>query len=285
MVSIKEEKYIETTKNITRNFNKDNFKHNVLYGICTTGIVRMEWANAMQSLIYPVNWSNSMAQIPIPLGGPFGYHVAEGRNIIVQACLDKDFEWLLFYDHDCEPQPDALIRLNEYMEDYTVPVVSGLYWTKSDPSYPLLFRGRGNGPYWKVGGKVQWQMGDKVWVDGVPMGCTLIHNSILKVCWDEAEEYEIPGHGKCKKVFETPRTAWRDPQNAGHFLKTGGTEDLPWCEKVMKDKIFKKAGWPDIQRKKYPFLVDTNIFCWHRDISTGIAYPLIKPKGGIKIEK
>jgi hypothetical protein len=42
-----------------------------------------------------------------------------------------------------------------------------------------------------------------------------------------------------------------------------GTSDLDWCTRVMEGGYFKKAGWPKFQRRKYPFLVDTNILCRH----------------------
>jgi hypothetical protein len=31
----------------------------------------------------------------------------------------------------------------------------------------------------------------------------------------------------------------------------------------MKEDIFKIAGWDKYQEMKYPFLVDTNLFCTH----------------------
>ena len=264
-----------------KNFNKGTYKHRVLFGIPTTGRIRMEWHNAMSSLIYPVNWSNSLTQVPIPLGGPYDYLVADARNIIVNAFLKKDFEWLLFIDHDTELPKDTLLKFNEYMESYEVPIVCGLYFAKGDPSHPLIFRGRGNGAYCLESGKAQWKVGDKVWADGIPMGCTLIHKTIMQTISDESEDYVITGNldeqGKpqtIKQVFITPRATGTDPEQARHFIRYSGTEDLPWCDRLLNENIFKKAGWPKFQKKEFPFLVDTSIFCWHRDFDSGIAYPV-----------
>jgi len=44
-----------------------------------------------------------------------------------------------------------------------------------------LYRGRGNGSF------RDFKVGDKVWCDGVPFGCTLIHGSIIKALWNESE--------------------------------------------------------------------------------------------------
>jgi hypothetical protein len=40
----------------------------------------------------------------------------------------------------------------------------------------------------------------------------------------------------------------------------------------MEGGYFKKAGWHDFEGKKYPFLIDTNIFCKHID-PDGTQYP------------
>jgi hypothetical protein len=104
------------------------------------------------------------------------------------------------------------------------------------------------------------------------MGCTIIHRSILKVVWDDSEEYMI-GNEKLRKVFETPQKAWFDAQKGQWFTQTG-TEDLNFSWKVIEKGYLKKAGWPEYQKKKYPFLIDTSLFCRHID-QNGIQYPSI----------
>ena len=269
----------KTAEDLSKKFNKGVYKHRVLFGIPTTGVIRMEWHNAMSSLIYPVNWSNSLTQVPIPLGGPYEYLVADARNIIVKAFLEKDFEWLLFIDQDTEPPKDALLKFTEYMESYEVPIVCGLYYAKGEPAHPLIFRGRGNGAYCLEGGKPQWKVGDKVWCDGIPMGMTLIHKTIMQEISDASEDYSIIGnldtHGRTeviKQVFITPRNCGKDPHNVRHFIRYSGTEDLPWCDRIINEDIFTKAGWPQFAKKEFPFLVDTSIFCWHRG-EDGVGFP------------
>jgi len=251
------EPYSETVKGIVRNFNKGDFKHRILFGIPAVPKIRMEWHNAMCQLIYPVNWSNSLTQVPIPLGGPTNYLVADARNIVIDALLQKDFEWLLWIDCDVEPPANALLKFNHYMESYEAPIVAGLYYSKGDPAYPLIFRGRGNGAYCMEGGKAQWMVGDKVWCDGTHMGMVLIHKSIIETIAEESEDYTIIGNindlGKTrslKQVFITPKMAGKDPQNPKHFIRYSGTEDLPFYDRLMNEGIFKKAGWKDIQKKK-----------------------------------
>jgi hypothetical protein len=114
-------------------------------------------------------------------------------------------------------------------------------------------------------------MGDEVWADGIPMGCTLIHCSILKALYEESEEYIIGDGRKARKIFETPNKTFYDPETLNWHNSTG-TEDLAWCNRIMENDIFKKAGWPKYANKKYPFLIDTKIFCKHIDWD-GTQYP------------
>lgn len=186
---------------------------------------------------------------------PLRYQVADAQNLIVKEAVEKDYEWLFLLEHDTILPPDGFIRLNEYMQDGKTPVVSGLYYTRSRPSEPILYRGRGNGFY---GG---WKMGDKVWVDGVPTGCLLIHGSILRAMWAESEECTI-GKITTRRVFDTPRAVWFDPER-GVFNTAAGTSDLDWCSRVIDGGFFDKAGWPQYQQMRWPFLVDTNLFCRH----------------------
>lgn len=227
----------------------------LMVGTPTLGNIRFEWHSARIGQIIPVNWS--MIMVSEMMGGyvPLGYLVADAQNKIVKHAVEGNFEWLLLYEDDMLPEPDAFLRLNQYMLDKEVPVVSALYHIKARPSDPLVFRGRGNGVYRK------FEKGDLVWADGVPTGFLLIHMSIINAMWEDCEEYQVAGE-TVRRVFRFPRDLWEDPET-GNFRQIMGTSDLDWCTRVIEGKYFKKAGWPKFGRKKYPFLVDTNIFCHH----------------------
>src|SRR5678816_3335038 len=92
------------------------------------------------------------------------------------------------------------------MSDAKTPVVSGLYFTRSRPSDPLIYRGRGTGAF------RDFQIGDKVYCDGVPTGLLLIHRAVLQVMWDDSPKYRIRDQ-VTRRVFETPRNAWADPES------------------------------------------------------------------------
>lgn len=244
-------------------YNSAQFKIRFMLGVPTTGSVRYEWAVGRYCAITPVNWS--ARETAVNIISPIGYHVDEARNIIVKKFLEDEGEWLFFVDHDVILPVDIWIKLSEYIKKADIPVMSGLYYAKGSHPEPLIFRGNGNGAFYG------WKRGEKVWVTGLPMGCTLIHNSILRWCWDNGEPYKTPDGTEVRRVFYTPRDAWQDPET-GLFNVATGTEDLWWCDRIIKNKVLEKTGWKKIAKKKYPFLVDTGIFCQHID-PDGMQYP------------
>jgi len=236
----------------------------LLIGTATTGLVRIEWVGARYGAIVPCNWSNVTMTHYMDTYIPLRYQVADAQNLIVREAIWKDFEWLLFLEHDVIIPADAFVKLNQYMSKPQVPVVSGLYYSRSVPSEPLVYRGRGNGAF------LDWKPGELVWCDGVPTGMLLVHCSILRAMWEESEEYAA-GNQVTRRVFDTPRRVWVSPDD-GRLNATTGTSDLDWCERVMRDGFFEKAGWGEYQGKEFPFLVDTGIFCRHVD-PDGRQYP------------
>lgn len=249
--------------------NPGEWTRRILIGTPCTGVVRMEWVLARYGQIIPANWSHVDQIQWMNAYAPMRYILADAQNLIVKEAVEQKFEWLLLVEQDNVLPPNAFIILNQYMRKKTVPVISGLYFTKSSPAEPILYRGRGNSYYDK------WKIGEKVWVDGIPMGTTLIHCSILRAMWEESEEYKVH-NTVVRRVFRHPDSYWQDPES-GSYERTTGTTDLDWCTRVMKEKFFAKAGWKGIQKKKYPFLVDTRLFVRHID-QNGTQFPMEVPR-------
>ena len=231
-----------------------NYNNRILIGTATTGLVRIEWVQGRYGQLIPINWSQVQYIETIPGYYPLRYLVADAQNLIVHVALERDFEWLLLWEHDNIPAPDALMRLNDYMREKKVPVVSGLYYTRSRPSYPLIFKGRGNGPF------MDFKLGDLVWCDGVPNGFLLVHCSIFREMAKDAEEYLVKNR-PIKRIFITPREYIK--YENGDVNTIEGTSDLDWSSRIIKGNYLAKAGWQEYQDKEFPFLIDTNIFCKH----------------------
>jgi len=247
---------------------KESMTRRVMIGIPMTGLVRSEWVMARYGQVIPCNWSQVDCIQWLDQYAPLGFVVADARNIIANTAVEQEFEWLFFIDHDTVLPPNTILKWNERMLKGDVPIFGGLYFTRSVPAEPLVYRGRGNSYH------ADWGLGEEVWVDGLPMGCTMIHSSILKALYEESEEYEIgtqTGSRKIKRIFETPARGNFDPEKLEWNTQVG-TEDLEFCTRVMRDGIFKKAGWPEYDDKEFPFLIDTSVFCKHIGMD-GRVYP------------
>lgn len=244
------------------------YTNRVLVATPTTGVIRMEWSAARHGQIIPTNWSQVLMLQWMSGYIPTRYQVADAQNLIVKAAIEKDFEWLLLVEHDVLLPPDAFVRFNEYMRGEQYPVVSGLYFSRSRPSEPLIYRGRGTSFYTK------WKLGDKVFADGVPTGILLIHCGILREMWADSEEYQV-GNAFTRRVFRTPQKMWPDPEKQ-QFATLTGTSDLDWCSRVIDGDYLRRAGWGDfvdgLEDERYPYLVDTSIFCEHINID-GTRFP------------
>jgi hypothetical protein len=251
-------------KNTLVNSNDPGYTNRLLVATPTTGLIRMEWALARWGCIIPTNWSQVQMVQWLSTYAPIQYLIADAQNMIIKEAIEKNYEWVFLWEHDVIPQPDAMLRLNDHIRSEKNPIVSGLYYTKSVPAEPMIYRGRGNSYF------TDWEFGDEVYTDGVPTGFLLIHSSILRAMWDESPEYIVNGQ-KTRRVFNTPRDMWNDPIT-GQVNSTTGTSDLDWCTRVMEGKYFEKAGWKKHQKMRYPFLIDTAIFCKQID-ENGVQYP------------
>jgi hypothetical protein len=220
--------------------NRGYWRSRLVIGTPVTGLVRIEWVTARYGQIIPTNWSAAEIKPFIDSVAPLRFLVADAQNIIVQKAIEQGAEFLLLIEQDDVLPPDAYIRFNTYMIEKKVPVVSGLYFTKSIPPEPMTYRKWGDGYYDK------WKLGDKVWCRGVPTGCLLIHCSILKAMYDESPIYNAGGM-MVRRVFETPEKVWFN-QETGILETSVGTSDLHWCNRVIEGKFLEKAGWPEYQK-------------------------------------
>lgn len=250
--------------------NKEkDWTRRILIGTPCTGLIRVEWISARFSQIIPTNWSHADVWQFMSSYMPMAYQLSDAENLIAKAVVEGNYEWLLFLESDNVMPPNTFRKLNEYMMSRKWPVVGGLYFTKSEPPEPMIYRGRGTGYYDK------WKFGDKVQCDGLPFGCTLISGDLIREIWKDSPEYMVNGT-LTRRVFDTPNEGWRDPVT-GKYASASGTSDLAFFTKVINGGYLAKAGFPKHQKMKHPFLVDTTIFVRHID-NSGVQWPLSVPE-------
>jgi len=250
---------VQEYRTIVNDSGDPGYVNRILIGTATTGLVRIEWVQARYGQVIPTNWSHVQMLHYMDSYMPLRYQVDDAQNLIVKERIEKDFQWSLFWEHDVLPPPDTCQRIDKYMRQADIPIVSGLYYTRNRPSEPLVYRGRGTGTF------TNWKRGDLVWCDGVPTGFLLVHRSILQAMWDDSPEYMIRTQ-LTRRVFETPRKLWFDPQT-NQFNAVSGTSDLAWCTRVMEGDYLHKAGWAkfvvSLDETRYHFLVDTKLSARH----------------------
>ena len=263
---------MKKTKTSLGNFpiNTSKISHRLLIGTPTLGTVRMEWVQSRFGQTIPVNFSLVDVHQYMNSFAPIGYQLADAENLTAKVVVEGNFDWFLSFEDDNLPPLDALVKMNQYMVKNDTTVVSGIYWTKSSPPEPLLFRGSGNSYY------ADWKLGEKIWCSGVPFGFNLISGRIIKALWDESPEYIVNGM-VTRRVFDVPSESYIDPVTGG-WMNLSGTSDLAWCKRIIDNNIFEKAGWPKYKNKEFPYLVDTSIFIKHIDRQTGQQYPIALPK-------
>lgn len=249
--------------------NSQDWHKRVLIFTPSRGLVRHEWVQARYGQIIPTNWSMvELTQFLSPYI-PIEYQLADAQNLMAKLVVEGDYEWVIYIEDDNVIPADTILKFNEYMNDGKIPSVSGLYFTKSVPPEPIVYRGQGNS-YFK-----EWKLGEKFFVDGIPFGCRLEHAGMLKAAWETSPEYVVNGV-TTRRVFYQPNRVTFDGQNQG-FAAVGGTTDLAWCKRIMDEDLFTKAGFPEFDKMEYPFLVDSTIFVKHID-QDGRQFPLEVPK-------
>lgn len=188
------------------------------------------------------------------------------RNLIVDAFLKTDSEWLMWIDADTVIPQGGIERLLTTDKK----IVSGLYYAKHPPHNPIAYYNHMNA-YKSLdhdGGR--WERGEILEVDSVGFGCMLTHRSvfedikanyvmkqevgggILLVHKDDlqdgsASEFEgkVVGGTRYSKMIDVEIEV-RFPYFA---LEHGRTEDIWWCEKV------KRLG--------HKIYLDTSVECGH----------------------
>lgn len=256
-------------------FNEDTKQTpwRVLMGTPTLGQVRYEWHLAIRNLVMPTNFQ-------LGASGAVGFMVAEGQNLLAHSALATG-QHLLLIEDDTLPPPTLFLHLREHVIGLygkkTYPIISGLYYIKgSKPREPLVYRGRGNGPYTGPDYQKALKTGGLLMADGVPTGCLFVHHLILQVMAEKVPTVQIEsgqiGKVTVPQIFETPATAWRDPQTMMWQTATG-TSDLHFCDQLHRLKVWDDPrvvkAWPHLVGQKYKLAVDTRLVCGHIDRSSG----------------
>lgn len=216
-------------------------KHGVsiVIGIPTFGMLSHYFAQARQSQQFPLVSSSIDYYVK-------GKPIAEARNEIVEYALNADADYIYWLDDDVIAPPESFLKLWRHQKD----IINGVYWSKSNPPMPLLFRGHLEMPY------LNWHVGDLIEIDAAGNGLTLVKTDVYRKIqkeiggpWYSTEYGSFPG------VKESPHN---------------NTEDLYFYYKA------RKAG--------YKIWADTSVQAFHYEKNSEVMYymPSSSPQGNPK---
>lgn len=200
---------------------------NVVVGIPSFGMVSTYFMQARNGQQFPLVSSSVDC---IVLNKP----IAEARNEIVEFALSQDANYIYWLDDDVIAPPDAFLKLQRHNKD----IINGVYWSKSNPPMPLLFRGHLDGPY------MNWHVGDLIEVDAAGSGLTLVKTDVYR------------------KISEKVGGPWYSTEYGSFASQTespvNNTEDLYFYWKA------KKAG--------FQVWADTSVQGFHYEKNSGVMY-------------
>lgn len=201
------------------------------------------FVEAYKRLVKPMN-------VPVVEMMPSGYEVGDAYNKAIEMVLAspglKDFKYILACEYDniipfIPNTQGPLMMLYETMEK-GFDVVGGLYWTKGNPSMPLIYgdpKEKRDAPAGMFKVRMDWKPGDIVECNGLGMGWTLFKMEIFK-----------------DKRFKKPwfKTVTEHKEQGPALY----TQDL-W-------------GFQHIKELGYRVACDTRVKLGHLDFRSGIIY-------------
>lgn len=185
---------------------------------------RWEWLDAYSALQIPLGAAHARLRI-------YNEYVADARNILAQRALEQNCDWLLFIGDDNIVPPNIFELLSRHKKK----LVTGVYWTKSYPHMPYIWRDLMKGPY------TDWKYGEFFKVDWAGCDTLLVHTDVFRA---------IP--------FPWFSHDWTFTEAQGSVPLA--TEDLYFYTKT------KQAG--------FELWCDSACQCLHQDRDTGVAYGL-----------
>jgi predicted SAM-dependent methyltransferase len=204
-------------------------KHGVaiVVGIPTFGMVSHYFSQARQSQQFPLVSSSIDYYVK-------GKPIADARNEIVEWAIKTDADYVYWLDDDVIAPPDSFLKLWRHQKD----IINGVYWSKSNPPMPLLFRGHLEMPY------LNWHVGDLIEIDAAGNGLTLVKTKVYK---DIIEKVGGPCYSTEYGSFPGAQVS---PLN--------NTEDLYFYDKA------RKAG--------YKIWADTSVQALHYEKNSDVMY-------------
>jgi glycosyltransferase involved in cell wall biosynthesis/SAM-dependent methyltransferase len=219
------------------NLGDEQKKQGIMIGFLTDGMVPAKWMMRIKELEKGVPsgmfWKYAWYEGKDYLKNNGGW--AKARTEVVKQAIAHKAKWLFFIDSDVFPPPDVLSKLMAHGKD----IVTGIYYMKTMPPQPVLFKEMGSGPYYNFPVEELFE------VEGSGLGCCLINMEIF----EKFDEKGLP-------YFQEN---WLHEKADGSKVRINIGEDH-W--------FFMKA-----KELGYKIWCDSSVLCDHLDTNTGAFFP------------
>lgn len=134
----------------------------------TISNVTHDWANATAALGGGLAVTVMRLQIR-------NYRVDVAKQRLAEMAIANNAQYALFIDDDVLPPSNGLLKMIKlWKSDPKYKIISGVYFSKSEPPLPLIFRGGLEGSHW------DWTTQDIIKADGAGAGFLFVDTSIFK---------------------------------------------------------------------------------------------------------
>lgn len=149
-----------------------------------------EWNNFLMIDIVDIN--NKKMASSLEDQSVYNLEVEDDHSYITESVIAHN---CLFVDDDVIPPGNGLFKMIKlWRSDPKYKIISGVYFSKSDPPLPLIFRGNLEGSHW------DWTTQDLIKADGAGAGFLFVDTSVFK---------KMPKPWfSCEYNFEDPRTMY-----------------------------------------------------------------------------
>lgn len=178
------------------------------------GGISPKWVLNMMSVMKPMNQRFT---------GPVfiaGLEVGEAYNAAIRTIFNHpelhNYKFMLTWEDDVIPQPDALLHLVDVAHETGADVVSSVYWSKGEAGFPMIY-GDASDP--EINFRPMHPNDETYrWCYGTGMGFTLFRLDQFEKYWPGETEW-----------FQTV-SKW---DKHGESIKMG-TQDLVYMEKLVR---------------------------------------------------
>lgn len=141
----------------------------------------------MTSILKLIPFDSHRRKVVDSFTGYRGLYIHNNRNGLARMFLKSKYEWMWSLDSDISFEPQVLYHLLDSADPDKRPIVSGLYFTyigEETSLRPCWFMRNPEGDYHVI----REYDGGLQKIDGIGMGCALIHRSVYEKMLDTYEE-------------------------------------------------------------------------------------------------